>query len=242
MPLTFPTHPAAVLPLKLWRPRWFDEIALVIGAMAPDLAYTLDGSGLPVWPLSHQVAGLVLWCLPVTLAAAWLVRRVTPVVAAHLPAGGPFALTDYGALGRHRPHPVVVLTSALLGAASHLALDRLETVVPPSVYVMHVLGFAGLLGTVTVIGRRRLLRAWHGDPPVVRRRPALFWTVGAVVTGGAAAVVPFLPGAALGHTTGTRLLCAVAAGLLAAPAAVSVAGLRARLRRFSRATADGGGQ
>jgi hypothetical protein len=216
VPLTFPTHPAAVLPLKLWRPRWFDEIALVIGATAPDLAYALDGSGLPVWPLSHQLPGLVVWCLPVTLAATGLIRRVAPVVAAHLPAGGPFALTDYGALGRFRPGWRVAVTSALLGAASHLALDRLEAVAPMSEYVMHVLGAAGMLAVVVAIGRGRLLRRWHGDPPPVRRRPALFWTVAAAVTVGAVVAVPFLPGASLAHTTGTRLLCAVAAGLLAA--------------------------
>ncbi len=216
MPLTFPTHPAAVLPLKLWRPRWFDEIALVIGSMAPDLAYTLDGSGLPLWPLSHQLYGLLLWCLPVTLAATWLIRRVAPVVAAHLPSWRPLALADYGALGRARPGWLVVASSALLGAASHLALDRLEAVVPVSEYVMHVLGAAGLLAVAVAIGRGRLLRRWHGDPPPVRRRLPLFWTVATTVTVAAAATVPFLPAATLVHTSLTRLMCAVAAGLLVA--------------------------
>lgn len=216
VPLTFPTHPAAVLPLKLWRPRWFDEIALVIGSMAPDLAYALDGSGLPVWPLSHQVLGLVVWCLPVTLAATWLIRRVAPVVAAHLPVWGPLALADYGALGRFRPGWRVVASSALLGAASHLALDRLEAIAPVSEYVMHVLGAAGLLTLVVAIGRGRLVRQWHGDPPPVRRRLWLFWTVAVAVTLVAAAAVPFLPAAALVHTSLVRLMCAVAAGLLAA--------------------------
>ena len=231
VPLTFPTHPAAVLPLKLWRPRWFDEIALVVGSTAPDLAYALDGSGLPVWPLSHQLLGLVVWCLPVALAATWLIRRVTPVVAAHLPAGGPLALADYGALGTFRPRWPVVVSSALLGAASHLALDRLEALVPVSEYVMHVLGTVGLLAVVVTIGRGRLLRRWHGDPPPVRRRPVLFWTVAAAVTLGAAAAVPFLPAASLAHTTGTRLLCAVAAGLLVASFACTGEAGPARIRR-----------
>lgn len=47
MPMTVPTHPAAVVALKLWRPRWFDGVALVLGAAAPDLAYALDGSAPP---------------------------------------------------------------------------------------------------------------------------------------------------------------------------------------------------
>jgi hypothetical protein len=33
VPMTFPTHPVAVLPLKLWRPRWFDGVALVLGCV-----------------------------------------------------------------------------------------------------------------------------------------------------------------------------------------------------------------
>ena len=45
MPATFPSHAAAVLPLKLWRPRWFDGVALVVGSMAPD---------------THSAAGLLL--------------------------------------------------------------------------------------------------------------------------------------------------------------------------------------
>ncbi|MFI9531412.1 DUF4184 family protein [Micromonospora rosaria] len=63
MPLTFPSHPAAIVPLKLSRPRWFDGTALIFGSMAPDLAYVLDGSGLPVGPFSHQLPGLVGWCV-----------------------------------------------------------------------------------------------------------------------------------------------------------------------------------
>ncbi|MGI5175491.1 DUF4184 family protein [Dactylosporangium sp. CA-152071] len=216
MPLTFPTHPAAVLPLKVWRPRWFDGVALVTGSVAPDLAYVLDGSGLPVWPLSHQLPGLVVWCLPVAVAVAWLIRRAAPVLAAHLPGSG-----DYGVLGPHRPSWPVTVSSALLGAASHLALDRLELAVPWSEYVMHVLGALGLAATVGWIRRGRLLRRWHGDPLPRRRRPPLFWTVACAVTLPLAALTPLLPGASLPHTTGARLLCAVAAGLLAASWAVS---------------------
>ncbi|MEV0457031.1 DUF4184 family protein [Catellatospora methionotrophica] len=48
MPLTLPTHPVAVVPLKLWRPRWFDGVALTIGAIAPDLAFAADGYGVTI--------------------------------------------------------------------------------------------------------------------------------------------------------------------------------------------------
>jgi len=42
VPLTFPSHAAAIAPLKLWRPRWFDGVALVVGSAAPDFGYALQ--------------------------------------------------------------------------------------------------------------------------------------------------------------------------------------------------------
>ena len=203
VPLTFPTHPVAVLPLKLWRPRWFDGVALLLGSMAPDLAYALDGSGLPVWPFSHQYAGLFGWCLPITLVGAWMVRRVAPVLSAHVPVG------DIRPVG---PRWWVTVSSALVGAASHLVLDRIEA--PPVEYVLHVAGVAGLVWYVRRRPRRRT------GP----RRPLLFWSVVALVTLPAVAVIPFLPAAFLAHTTGVRLLCAVGAGLLVASMVVAAFG------------------
>ena len=50
MPLTLPTHPLAVAPLKLWRPRWFDGVALTLGAIAPDVPFALDGYPVVVRP------------------------------------------------------------------------------------------------------------------------------------------------------------------------------------------------
>ena len=77
MPLTFPSHAAAVLPLKLWRPRWFDGVALVVGSAAPDFPYALD----PYLKIhAHTWWGLVWFCIPVTIAVSWLVRRAAPAV------------------------------------------------------------------------------------------------------------------------------------------------------------------
>jgi hypothetical protein len=220
--MTLPTHPAAVVGLKLWRPRWFDGVALVLGAMAPDLAYALDGSGLPVWPFSHQLPGLVGWSLPIVIAGTWTVRRGAPVVATHLPPAGPLALRDYGSIRAARHLWWVTACSGLLGTASHLALDRLESRFSALEIVLDVVGAMLMLTLAVHIGRRRLLRSWYGDPPAPRRRPVLFWCVAGAVTLPAAAATLFLPAAHLSHTTGVRLLCAVAAGLLAASVAVSV--------------------
>ena len=222
MPMTFPSHPTAVMALKLWRPRRFDGVALVLGAMTPDLAYALDGSGLPVWPFSHELLGLIGWNLPIVLAGTWIVRRAAPVVAAHLPPMGPLAVPDYGAI-RAAPHRWwVTAYCGLLGAASHLVLDRLANTLPFLGIALDVVGVAFMIALGVHIGRRRLLRTWYGDPPARHRRPVCFWSVTGAVTLPAAAVVPFLPAAHLPHTTGVRLLCAVAAGLLAASVAASV--------------------
>ncbi|SFF64500.1 protein of unknown function [Actinoplanes philippinensis] len=220
VPSTFPTHPAGILPLKLWRPRWFDGVALALGAASPDVAYLVDGSGLPVWPLSHQLHGLIIFCLPVTLLGCLLVRRAAPAIAAHLPAGGTFALRDYGALRTSGHRWWITVSSAIIGAASHLVLDGLEAWYPGIEIPAHIVGLAAMALIAAIIGRGRLLRRWHGDPPPVTRRPALFWSVAAAVAAPLLAVTPFLPAAFLPHTTGVRVLTALSLGLLAAAAAV----------------------
>lgn len=218
VPSTFPTHPAAILPLKLWRPRWFDGVALVLGAASPDIAYLLDGSGLPVWPLSHQWHGLILFCLPVTLLGCLLTRRAAPAVAAHLPRGGPFAFQDYGALSVSGHRWWITVLSALIGAASHILLDDLEQAIPVLEIPAHLAGLAAMPALVLVIGRRRLIHRWHGEAPERPRHPVRFWSTTAAVALPLLAVIPFLPAAFLPHTSGVRVLTALALGLLTAAA------------------------
>jgi hypothetical protein len=194
--------------------------------MAPDAAYILDGSGLPVWPFSHEPSGLLGWCLPLTLAGARTLRRAAPVVAAHLPEGGPFALRDYGALNAARHRWWITTLSALIGALSHLLLDGFEQLVPLAEYVFHVVGLVGIAVFALHVGRRRLVRRWHGPPPAVARRPALFWTVTGAVALPAVAVTPFLPAALLPHTTGSRLLCATGIAFVIAATVVKARSTR----------------
>ena len=229
MPATFPSHQGLVLPLKLWRPRWFDGVALVVGAASPDVAYAFDGSGLPVWPLSHQPVGVFLWCLPVTVLLAALVRLAAPVVAAHLPRGGPFALDDYGALHRSRHRWWVTVGSAVLGAASHLVLDLIEAITGPVAEVgLHLAGAFATAAVLLKVGRRRLIRRWHGPPPARTRRPLLFWAVAVGTATPMLVITPYLPAAQLAHTTGVRLLAAVSlAMLLAAACTTCVSQVRA---------------
>jgi uncharacterized protein DUF4184 len=223
MPATFPAHPAAVLPLKIRWPRRFDGVALVIGSMAPDLAYPLDGTWWerphPALPPTYQIAhswwGLLAWCLPVTLVCAYVVRRAAPAIAAHLPARPrTLALQDYGAIGRSRPAWFITVWSALLGAATHLVWDRLAD--GPYDLPSSVLGGLATLAMLVVIGRRRLIALWHGAAPPVPVRRGVFWTIIVAVVGAGALVSPHLPGASLPHTAVVRLLIVVACGFILA--------------------------
>jgi hypothetical protein len=247
MPATIPTHPVAVLPLKLAYPRRFDGVALVVGSMAPDVAYTTAGLGVVVH--SHTWHSVFWFSIPVTLAIATVVRAAAPHVAAHLPSRGPLALGDYGVLGAVR-HPLgVTVCSALVGASSHLLWDSVThpyiLAVHPflggqtSLPALHRVAWAGLpwwrvvqlvsdaVGLVAAvaiavhIGRRRLLVDWHGPAPTVRRRPALFWSVAAATAVVVTIAVLALPGNDIGpNVIGVRLIGAGAVTLLVAAAAV----------------------
>ncbi|WP_238011293.1 DUF4184 family protein [Dactylosporangium sp. AC04546] len=218
MPSTLPTHPLAVLPLKLWRPRWFDGVALATGACAPDFAYALDGFGVNV--RSHTIPGMFWWGLPTAILVAWLARFGAPVVAAHLPSW----LRDFGVLGRVRHRWFVTVWSALIGVASHLLFDLVTHPGPVAAWYQIRRasdGWAVLLTPLLLwyIGRRRLLRDWHGPAPEVPRAPIAFWGVAA----GVAALgfgATWLLGYHGVHVVGVRLMASVAGGLLCAAAAL----------------------
>ncbi len=227
MPATFPAHPAAVLPVKLRWPRRFDGVALVVGSMAPDLSYPAVGL-LPV-PDTHAWAALLWWCLPVTVLATWLVRWAAPGAAVHLPARW-FALPDYGAIGSVRHRWYVVAWSALFGAGTHLSWDsfthgrsaRLLPALgtqlagePAWQWLQLVSTLVGGIVTVALlalIGRRRLIREWHGPAPSRTRSPRRFWTPVVVLLAGYLAAAPLLPARTAPHVQVTRLLCLTALG------------------------------
>jgi Domain of unknown function (DUF4184) len=123
MPVTFFAHQVPVLPVARRWPGVSDGVALVIGSMAPDLAYVLNGSRFAIW--AHAFPGLVTFCVPVTVCLAWIVVRVlAPVVPTHLPQLGNFRLRDYRGLATHRFGWVRTPVSALVGALSHAGLDH----------------------------------------------------------------------------------------------------------------------
>jgi hypothetical protein len=120
-----PSHQAPVLPLKRWRSAWFSGLALVLGTLAPDLAFilTLDRDGSP---LSHSLPGLFVVAVPlVVVLHALATALVLPWLLPHLPGGAPLHLH---ALARSRPAAdarslLRVALSGLVGAATHVFLD-----------------------------------------------------------------------------------------------------------------------
>ena len=188
MPLTFLSHQAVILPLKIAAPRWTSGTALVLGSMAPDVEYF--ARTYPAGTVSHTWPGQLTFCLPVTLVLYWLVTRVIAVpLAANLPEAYPLRLPEY-ALVRAQPatpgHWLVVASSALVGSSSHVILDRLSggwsmynateygAWFPFSMmredwhWIAFKLGTWIVLAVVTVglmrfIGRRGLVRRWAAE-------------------------------------------------------------------------------
>ncbi|MCX5740945.1 MAG: DUF4184 family protein, partial [Proteobacteria bacterium] len=117
MPFTA-SHVMAVLP-AMRRGLRLDPTCLAIGSMAPDFQYFLwarrEGE------FSHSLLGLVVFCLPLTLALAtvwqrhvqWLMLELAPAAVARrcVPRAWPAVAV-----------PMLVV-SALLGTATHLLWD-----------------------------------------------------------------------------------------------------------------------
>ena len=229
MPLTFLSHQAVVLPLKVAAPRAMSGTALVIGSMAPDVEYFLRG--YPTSLISHTWMGQLTFCLPVTLALFFVATRlIAEPASANAPRWGQLRLEEY-ALLRQQPssarHWGIVSASALTGSSSHVLLDETDVLVGGAPYhaldaspgwILANLGFWVVLAAITIwimtyIGRHGLLRRWaaarsplgadagrpHARGP---RRAAAFWGwVGLCAAAGAAYGVQYrLPGFHLNET------------------------------------------
>lgn len=123
MPLTFPSHAAAVLPLMGHRTRFLPPVALVVGTIAPDLGYLFGAHG----PASHVPSGILTFSLPMgVIFYLWLEVLVLPALAQTLPR---FLKLDMPAVFRPRGLPatprgwLAVGLAIVLGAASHLLWD-----------------------------------------------------------------------------------------------------------------------
>ncbi|MFU8876207.1 DUF4184 family protein [Micromonospora sp. SL4-19] len=232
MPLTFPSHLAPVLPLKRWRPAWFDGVALATGAVAPDVGYLFTGTRFEFGLRAHTLGGLLWCCLPIALAYAWIVRRVIAGIAVHLPGERLFAWRDYAALTGVRHPWQVTVCSAFIGAFSHVAWDR----VTHTERWLRLLGIqdfhaatgiywwalsdtlSTVAGAVVVVAlalraaRRQEIFAGV-RPPAPPARPVVFWGVALPVAALGALALLGLPAATVPAPAGVRLLHVAALAL-----------------------------
>lgn len=122
MPFT-PAHPAAILPLPRLMRQWSVPSALVIGSLAPDLAYFL--------PLdvprtgSHSLAGLFWFCLPIGLLTYLLFHLFLkgPILSLLPDALAVRLSPDQHTARLPRVHVGALTLSLLLGACTHLLWD-----------------------------------------------------------------------------------------------------------------------
>jgi Domain of unknown function (DUF4184) len=123
MPITFFAHQLPVLSIASRRLPYVDGLTLTVGSMAPDFAYVFAGSP---WAIeSHDRAGVLTFCLPVTMIVSWIIARVlAPVVPDHLANLGSFNLRDFRGLATHRFGIVRSPVCAIIGATTHVLLDQ----------------------------------------------------------------------------------------------------------------------
>jgi hypothetical protein len=227
MPWLLPSHPAPLLPLKLWKPAAFSGLALCIGAAAPDLEFVLQIQQDHV--ISHTLIGQLVFTLPVVLVLhALLTSLLLPWLVPLLPFGAPWHLED---LLRLRPATSAadwarVGVSGILGGLSHMVLDgfthgthsgwavpyfpALATPVPlpagpvPFHDVLHVtltivLG-AWALRMLRDMGQRRLIARWYPGAESASREATPFQRRGAIGYFLTCALLGIAVGTARSHT------------------------------------------
>lgn len=125
MPLTLPSHAAAILPLYRLAPRLLHPTALVIGCCGPDLTYLLRLESLP--HSAHTPAALLYFCLPVGLLLfVWAQGLILPALSQLAPRTFGVALGRFARVTRWPRGPRAwagVVLSIGLGALTHLLWD-----------------------------------------------------------------------------------------------------------------------
>lgn len=234
MPVTFFAHQLPVLPIARRWPGRFDGVALIVGSMAPDMAYLLNGSRWSVW--AHGLPAAVAFCVPVTVAVAWVVVRViAPVVPDHLPDLAPWHLRDYRGLAVHRFGWVTTPLSALVGTATHIVLDNLThdwgwfaqnvswygdvlfagplgrdwTVYRLAQYLGHVVGTGLCLVALARLGRQRWMADRAAIVPRTQRTALTTLTLGASTLMGCLGGILWIVADPMGSATDIMRLAAV---------------------------------
>jgi hypothetical protein len=118
--MPFPlAHPAAVLPLRRYCPRWLSFPALVIGSVTPDASYCLGEKAGGAF--GHSLLGSVAFCLPVGIVLVALFYGLRSPVVRMLPA--PYQQAFLPLCRRPLGSLWVVVISLLIGAWTHILWD-----------------------------------------------------------------------------------------------------------------------
>jgi hypothetical protein len=247
------SHPLAVLPLvaaKRWLP--LDPTCLVVGAMAPDLEYFARGY-ISGGKLGHEWIGLVVWCLPATLAVAWLWHAILKWPLA-LVAPRRLAARLVPHLARRWPSRGVAIlaASAIVGALTHLAWDacthgdgfvvtRVPALAGPfpltAIPVHRVLqvgcSVVGLAGLAIALARTTLRTPPVALPDVPRTRARLTMIAAIAIGAPLFTLRLFL----IGHTSSGDFMVAPTTGALAGILVVAIA-VRSGARALARPMLD----
>jgi hypothetical protein len=118
MPFTL-AHPAAILPLRRFCPRFCNFPALVFGSIAPDAGYCFGSPHMD--DFSHSLVGSIEFCLPVGAIMLGFFYGLRLLVVEKLPDHWrkilePFCRRPIGS-------PLIAVASLLVGIWIHLLLD-----------------------------------------------------------------------------------------------------------------------
>lgn len=126
MPFTF-AHPAAVFPFKYLPERYYSWAGLIIGSMVPDFEAFVNLGGGKV--LSHSWQGIFTYDLPLGLLLVLIFHYIVRnAFIASLPG---FLKSRFGVYSRIKNEHyftkryLAILTSLLIGIATHLIWDRI---------------------------------------------------------------------------------------------------------------------
>lgn len=153
MPFTF-SHPAAVLPLTYLPKRWYSLTALVAGSMTPDFEYFLRMRGYSEY--SHTWFGVFWFDLPLGLFLAFIFHEIVrnklidnfPVILKERV----YEFKSFEWTTHFKKYSFVVISSMLIGIASHLLWDGLTH--QRGIFVRHIGSLAELVeiagGTIPI--------------------------------------------------------------------------------------------
>ena len=188
LPFTYVSHQAPVVAAKMRWPAHIDATAMAMGSMAPDWEYALNGSRVDFD--GHSLVAVLIFCTPIAVVAAMVLRRVAPVLFAYVPSPSWMPLRQLRLLGERRPPPASTVVSAFVGALSHVIWDLFThndrwgahhiTVLRSTAvsalghdltwaklfqYAGHTLGAALAILLLARILRSGVLRRWYGLSP-----------------------------------------------------------------------------